>query len=90
LLANKGPLNCWLRHLRHSLEDPRGAGRLAWKGGRQRCEPGTPESAQTTISEDLYIAKPWRGQDIARRLIEAVYAFADESGAASVYWLTQE
>jgi GNAT superfamily N-acetyltransferase len=44
----------------------------------------------TCYLEDLYVAKPWRGQDIARRLIEAVYAFADESGAASVYWLAQE
>jgi GNAT superfamily N-acetyltransferase len=40
--------------------------------------------------EDLYVAKQWRGQDIGSRLIEAVYAFADESGAGSVYWLTQE
>lgn len=40
--------------------------------------------------EDLYVAKQWRGQDIGRRLIEAVYAFADASGAGSVYWLTQE
>jgi GNAT superfamily N-acetyltransferase len=31
-----------------------------------------------------------RGQNIARRLIEAVYAFADEFKAASVYWHTQE
>jgi GNAT superfamily N-acetyltransferase len=44
----------------------------------------------TCYLEDLYVAKPWRGQDTARRLIEAVYAFADESGAGSVYWLTQE
>lgn len=40
--------------------------------------------------EDLYIAKPWRGSGIGRRLIEAVYAFADELGAGRVYWLTQE
>jgi GNAT superfamily N-acetyltransferase len=44
----------------------------------------------TCYLEDLYVAKPWRGQDIARRLIEAVYAFADESEAGSVYWVTQE
>ena len=44
----------------------------------------------TCYLEDLYVAKPWRGQDIARRLIEAAYAFADESGAGSVYWMTQE
>ena len=30
------------------------------------------------------------GRDIARRLIEAAYTFADQSEAASVYWLTQE
>ena len=40
--------------------------------------------------EDLYVAKEWRGGDVAQRLIEAVYAFADELGAASVCWLTQE
>jgi GNAT superfamily N-acetyltransferase len=40
--------------------------------------------------EDLYIAKPWRGSGLGRRMIEAVYAFADESGAGKVYWLTQE
>jgi GNAT superfamily N-acetyltransferase len=44
----------------------------------------------TCYLEDLYVAKLWRGQDIARRLIEAAYAFADESGAGSVYWMTQE
>jgi len=44
----------------------------------------------TCYLEDLYVAKQWRGRDIARRLIEAVYAYADESGAGSVYWLTQE
>ena len=27
---------------------------------------------------------------VARRLIEAVYAFADGRGASGVYWLTQE
>jgi GNAT superfamily N-acetyltransferase len=40
--------------------------------------------------EDFYVAKQWRGGDVAHRLIEAVYAFADGLGAASVYWLTQE
>jgi hypothetical protein len=28
--------------------------------------------------------------DVARRLVEAVFAFADRFGPASVYWLTQE
>ena len=40
--------------------------------------------------EDLYVGKQWRGQDVARQLVEAVFAFADEFGTASVYWLTQE
>ena len=31
----------------------------------------------------LYVAKPWRGADVARRLIEAVYAFADGVRPAS-------
>jgi GNAT superfamily N-acetyltransferase len=52
--------------------------------------PTTRATRPTCYLEDLYVAKPWRGQDIARRLIEAVYAFADQSGAAGVYWLTQE
>ena len=44
----------------------------------------------TCYLEDLYVDRQSRGQNIARRLIEAVYAFADESRAASVYWHTQE
>src|SRR5215211_1460580 len=69
-----------------------------WRGYlefyRASLEPKVTEhtwaTRPTCYLEDLYVAKPWRGQAIARRLIEAVYAFADESGAASVYWLTQE
>jgi GNAT superfamily N-acetyltransferase len=52
--------------------------------------PTTWATHPTCYLEDLYVAKPWRGGDIARRLIEAVYAFADGFGPASVYWLTQE
>jgi GNAT superfamily N-acetyltransferase len=52
--------------------------------------PTTWATRPSCYLEDLYVAKPWRGQAIARRLIEAVYAFADEFGAASVYWITQE
>ena len=52
--------------------------------------PTTWATRPTCYLEDLYVAKPWRGQGTARRLIEAVYAFADQSGAAGVYWLTQE
>jgi hypothetical protein len=52
---------------------------LLGEGPRTRLLPG-----------DLYLAKPWRGDGVAHRLIEAVYAFADGFGTASVYWLTQE
>jgi GNAT superfamily N-acetyltransferase len=52
--------------------------------------PTTWSTRVTCYLEDLYVAKPWRGRNIARRLIDAVYAFADESQAATVYWLTQE
>ena len=52
--------------------------------------PTTWAARPTCYLEDLYIAKPWRGRNISRRLIEAVYAYADESRAATVYWLTQE
>ena len=31
-----------------------------------------------------------RGQGVARKLIEAVYAAADAHGAGQVYWLTHE
>jgi GNAT superfamily N-acetyltransferase len=52
--------------------------------------PTTWATRPACYLEDLYVAKPWRGRDIARRLIASVYAFADEAGAAKVYWLTQE
>ena len=52
--------------------------------------PTTWATHPTCYLEDLFVGKPWRGEDVARRLIEAVFAFADEFGTASVYWLTQE
>jgi GNAT superfamily N-acetyltransferase len=52
--------------------------------------PTTSAIHPTCYLEDLYVAKPWRGGNVARRPIEAVYAFADGFGPASVYWLTQE
>ena len=39
--------------------------------------PTTWATHPTCYLEDLYVAKPWRGGDVAHRLIEAVYAFAD-------------
>jgi GNAT superfamily N-acetyltransferase len=52
--------------------------------------PTTWATGPTCYLEDLYVDRQSRGRNIARRLIEAVYAFADESQAASVYWHTQE
>jgi len=52
--------------------------------------PTTWASGPACYLEDLFVGKSWRGQNVARRLIEAVYDFADKSGAASVYWITQE
>ncbi len=40
--------------------------------------------------EDLFVARGARGFDVARRLIETVYAEADRRGAEKVYWHTQE
>lgn len=39
--------------------------------------------------QDLYADPSVRGMGIGRALIEAVYHAADEHGAPSVYWLTQ-
>ena len=39
--------------------------------------------------QDLYAAEDFRGHGIGRKLIEAVYARADEDGASTVYWNTQ-
>lgn len=52
--------------------------------------PTTWASGPSCYLEDLYIAKSSRGRGVARQLIETVYRFADEAGAAKVYWLTQE
>ena len=40
--------------------------------------------------QDLYARPEARGTGVGRALIEAVYAAADENGAPSVYWLTQD
>ena len=40
--------------------------------------------------QDLYADASVRGTGVGRALIEAVYKAADEAGAPSVYWLTQE
>ncbi len=40
--------------------------------------------------QDLYTDPAFRGTGVGRALIEAVYGAADERGAPSVYWLTQD
>ena len=40
--------------------------------------------------QDLFTTPASRGQGVARKLIEAVYARADAAGAPGVYWLTQD
>ena len=40
--------------------------------------------------QDLYADPSVRGTGVGRKLIEAVYAAADEAGCPSVYWLTQD
>ncbi|AHD02122.1 GNAT family N-acetyltransferase [Leisingera methylohalidivorans] len=39
--------------------------------------------------QDLYVDPGIRGQGLGRRLIEGVYAAADEAAASGVYWMTQ-
>ena len=45
---------------------------------------------QVCYLQDLYADPEVRGMGIGAALINAVYAAADEAGAPSVYWLTQE
>ena len=40
--------------------------------------------------QDLYADPAVRGTGVGRKLIEAVYQIAEESGRPSVYWLTQD
>lgn len=40
--------------------------------------------------QDLYTDPSVRGKSVGRALIEAVYKAADEAGAPTVYWLTQD
>jgi GNAT superfamily N-acetyltransferase len=43
-----------------------------------------------TYLQDLYVDPEMRGTGAGRALIEAVYKEADDAGAPSVYWLTQD
>jgi GNAT superfamily N-acetyltransferase len=52
--------------------------------------PSTWTTGNYCYLEDLFVARAARGTDLARELIEAVYREADDAGATSVYWHTQE
>jgi GNAT superfamily N-acetyltransferase len=43
-----------------------------------------------TYLQDLYVDESVRGSGAGRALIEAVYRLADDRGAPTVYWMTQE
>ena len=45
--------------------------------------------ANNCYLQDLYADPHVRGTGVGRALIEAVYAQADKTGAANVYWMTQ-
>lgn len=40
--------------------------------------------------QDLYVDEAARGLGVGRKLIEHVYAAADDAGCPTVYWLTQD
>ena len=44
----------------------------------------------TCYLQDLFADPHVRGKGVGRALIEAVYVAADQAGAPSVYWLTQD
>lgn len=69
-------------------------GHGAWRDGRLvgivHCvlHPATWAVGPYCYLEDLYVEERARGTGAGRALIEAVYALADERGAARVYWMT--
>jgi GNAT superfamily N-acetyltransferase len=84
----------WARLL--SADHPNQNGLLALKDGQPIglvhyiFHPSNWTLTDVCYLQDLYADPAVRGTGVDRALIEAVYAKADEAGAASVYWLTQE
>ncbi|NBR89744.1 MAG: GNAT family N-acetyltransferase [Rhodobacteraceae bacterium] len=84
----------WARLL--SADHPNQNGLLALKDGQPIglvhyiFHPSNWTLTDVCYLQDLYADPAVRGTGVGRALIEAVYAKADEAGAASVYWLTQE
>lgn len=52
--------------------------------------PSTWSPAHDCYLEDLYVTPLARGLGAGRRLIEAVYAAADQKGCRRTYWVTEE
>ena len=50
----------------------------------------TWETREVCYLQDLFVTHENRGKKIGQLLIEGVYERADQYGATSVYWLTQE
>jgi GNAT superfamily N-acetyltransferase len=50
----------------------------------------TTAIAPNCYLQDLFTAETVRGRGVGRALIEAVYARAEDAGAARVYWQTHE
>jgi GNAT superfamily N-acetyltransferase len=52
--------------------------------------PSTWAQGPYCYLEDLFVASAARGAGVGAALIEYVHAWAQETGCAKVYWLTQE
>lgn len=52
--------------------------------------PSTWTQGDYCYLQDLFVRGNMRGHGAGRALIEAVFACADQAGAARVYWLTQD
>lgn len=70
-------------------------GWIAWQGDAALglvhaiAHPHGWTSRDVTYLQDLYTVPGARGEGLGRRLIETVYADADDHDRPAVYWLTQ-
>jgi GNAT superfamily N-acetyltransferase len=71
-----------------AVEDEPGGAALGF--AHMLLHPSTWVTGKYCYLEDLFVSPAARGGSLARELIEAVYREADEAGASSVYWHTQE
>ena len=66
-------------------DDGKAIGMVTWL-----THPGTWSERDYVYLEDLFVASSARGTGAGRALIEHVQAWANNAGAAKVYWLTAE